>query len=44
MLDNIDAVIFDNVHTIKKELLITTQAKNIINDIIAFSVDKFKSF
>ena len=30
----LNAVIFDNVHTIKKELLITTQAKNIVNDAI----------
>ena len=30
----LSAVIFDNVNTIKKELLITTQAKNIINDAI----------
>ena len=29
-----NAVIFDDVNTIKKELLITTQAKNIVNDAI----------
>ena len=28
----LNAVIFDDTNTIKKELLITTQAKNIVND------------